>query len=134
MSTTWPLATSPATPTLIDRAHAHGIRIWWRDLPGARAHYSDRHRSIWLSPSLTPRETRCLLAHELGHAAHGDTGPQPPHVEERAWRTASRILVVPGEYAASERLRGPDIAAIADDLDLTVEVVYAHRQILWSHQ
>lgn len=125
--------TSPATPTtreLIDLAHQHGIRVWWRSRNGGRAHWSADYRSVWLAPDLTDCEARSLLAHELGHAHYGDRGPQRPDRETRAWRYAAWLLVADDEYAAAEALHDQDVAAIADDLHVTVEVIHAHQTTL----
>lgn len=115
--------------TLIDLAHADGIRVYWRDL-GHLAHWSARHRCIWLHPDLTEREARSLLAHELGHAHHGDAGPQPAHIEARAWRYAATLLIDPAEYALAEHTHGPRKDAIADALDVTREVITGYQSLL----
>ncbi len=130
MNTSSPPGTSPATLTLIDHAHSQGIRVWWRRLDGRGGQWSARHSCIWLDPSLTDREARSLLAHELGHAHYGDTGPQPPHIEARAWRWAAGLLISRAEYALAERIHEQDTAAIADALDVTVEVIHAYHATL----
>lgn len=130
MTTSLQQATSPATQTLIDHAHAQGIRVFWRPLHGRRGQWSARHRCIWLDPSLTDIEARSLLAHELGHAYYGDTGPQPPHIEDRAWRHAARLLITDETYAAAEALHH-STPAIADALEVSREVVHAYRARLW---
>lgn len=130
MTTTSPPAQSPATTTLIDYAHTQGIRIWWGTHDRGLAHWSARHQAVWLNPSLTDREARSLLAHELGHAHYGDVGPQPAHVEQRAWRWAADTLVSRAEYALAERIHGQDTAAIADALDVTVEIIDAYQTTL----
>lgn len=129
MTTTSPQATSPATLQLIDHAHAEGIRVWWRHT-GRCGTWSERHRCIWLDPALTDREARSVLAHELGHAHYGDRGPQPPHIEARAWRWAADLLITRAEYALAEHIHGQDTAAIADALDVTLEVVDAYQTTL----
>lgn len=132
MTTTSPRATSPA-PTisqLIDHAVRHGISVCWTPPTDPRhAAYAHTARTIWLRRDLTTAETRSLLAHELGHAAYGDHGPQPPHIEARAWRYAARLLITLDAYAAAEAIC-PDPAAIAAELDVTREVVTAWHSIM----
>lgn len=120
------------TLDLIDHAHRQGIRVWWRNHPEGSAYWSARHRSIWLDPSLTESESRSLLAHELGHAFYGDDGPQPEHIEARAWRFAAELLISAPDYIDAELLHGQDHALIAEHLGVTHEVVKAHQSILRS--
>lgn len=122
----------PATSVdqLIRLAHDRGIRVWWRRIPGHPAHWSARHRCVWLDPDLMEREARSLLAHELGHAHHGDTGPQPAHVEARAWRYAASLLINPAEYPTAETTHGTRKDAIAEALDVTREVVTGYQSLL----
>lgn len=129
ISTSQP-ATSLETLDLIDHAHRQGIRVWWRAHPSGKAHWSAQHRSIWLDPTLTDVEARSLLAHELGHAFYGDVGPQPHHIEQRAWRFAAELLIPEDDYIDAELLHGQDRALIADHLGVTREVVDAHQSIL----
>lgn len=120
------------TTSLIDHAHQLGIRVWSRRHTQGRAHWSAKHRSIWLDPSLTEVEARSLLAHELGHAFYGDDGPQPGHIEARAWRFAAELLIPIDGYVEAELLHGQDRALIADYLGVTREVIDAHQSILRS--
>ncbi|MFE5777121.1 ImmA/IrrE family metallo-endopeptidase [Brachybacterium sp. NPDC056505] len=115
---------------LIDLAHDHGIRIWWRPMDGRDGQWSLRHRSIWLDPRMTAVQSRSVLAHELGHATYGDDGPQPPHIEERAWRFAARLLVPGMAYEQAETIVGCHPGALADELGVTRPVVLAYREVL----
>lgn len=124
--------TSPDLTTLVDHAHSRGVRVWWRHLADRDGAWSAPHRSIWLRPDLTHRETRSLLAHELGHAHHGDEGPQPDHAECRAWRYAAWLLIDGHDYAMAERTEGPHLGALADALDVTTEVVQGFQDLIGS--
>ncbi|WP_420868998.1 ImmA/IrrE family metallo-endopeptidase [Dermabacter hominis] len=128
MTTTSPPDTSHDHTTLITTAHNLGLRVWWTDQQ--HAYYSQRHQSIWLPRNLTNAETRSLLAHEIAHAIHGDRGPQPPHIEARAWRTAARLLISETEYRAAELLHGPNVGSLAEALDVTREVIHAYQDTL----
>lgn len=128
------LETSRESTSLIDLAHAHGIRVWWRELPARDAAWSARHRSIWVRPNMTEVETRSLLAHELGHAYYGDAGPQLWINEDRAWRHAAQLLVSPAAYEAAEILVGPHKGALAETLCVTLEVIDACQGLLRARQ
>lgn len=130
MISTLPPGVSPDLVTLVEHAHAQGIRVWWRDLEHRDAAWSLAHRSIWLRPDLTVREWRSLLAHELGHAYYGDDGPQRDATERRAWRYAAHLLINGAEYAEAERVHGPHLGALADALDVTREVVQAFQAVI----
>lgn len=123
--------TTATTEGLIALAHAHGICIYWRRLhPGRRGLWDARTRSIWIDPGLSDRGARSLLAHELGHAALGHAGPQPPARERDAWEWAARRLIHPSDYALAEYEHGPHLGAIAEDLDLSMKVVTAYQRTL----
>lgn len=94
---------------------------------GHRGEYWHRDRTIALAPRMSHREARSVLAHEVAHALAADV-PSPwglvNHRQElRARRATARALIDPIEYAEAEALRGPHLAAIAHDLDVTVHVV-----------
>ena len=128
MISTSPLDGLPTTTSLVDHAHALGIRVWWTGPPG-QGRWSQQHRSIWLDGTLTCRRAKSLLAHELGHAFYGDDGPQPEHLERRAWRYAAWLLLTDRAYAHAERLYGHRAGALADALDVTDDVIHAYRDL-----
>ena len=106
-----------------------GIEVMERRLRhGRRGEYWHRERLILLAPQMSHREARSVLAHELQHAAAGDI-PSPWGIithrqEQRARRATARVLIDPSEYAAAEDLRGPHLAAIAHELDVTIHVIH----------
>lgn len=122
---------APTTSQLIDRATAAGIRVFWT-APSYKkqAVYAHAAGVIWLRRDLTDAEARSLLAHELGHHHYGDDGPQPPHLEARAWRWAARILIPHSAYAHAERVVGNEVGALAEFLDVTREAIEAYRSII----
>ena len=94
---------------------------------GHRGEYWHHDRMIALAPRMSHREARCVLTHELAHSIAGDI-PSPfglitAKQELRARRATARALIDVDEYAAAEQLRGPHIASIAHDLDVTVHVL-----------
>lgn len=110
-------------------ASTAGVQVLYEPLePGLNGCYVHRERVIKVSSALSTAQTVGALAHELIHALSGHDGPQPDHVEARVDRMAARLIVVPSEYAAAERLYGPHAGAIAKELDLPVWVILAWQE------
>jgi Zn-dependent peptidase ImmA (M78 family) len=103
-------------------------------LGGLRGLYDHRARAIYLDDRLTGAQRCSTLAHELGHAHHGDhdlvhmTVRRRRDVEERATRWAARMLISPVEYAAAELVAGSDPVTIARELGVTRRLVEAWRE------
>lgn len=96
---------------------------WW--LPDVMGIVLDRR--------LTRVQRRCALAHELRHVDNGDVqvstvGPDGPRMakrqETRADREAARRLVRLEPLASAMRTHPNDPAAVAQELDVTVEVLH----------
>lgn len=67
------------------------------------------------------------MAHEVQHALAGDV-PSPfglitAKQELRARRGAARLLIDPDEFAIAETLRGTHLGGLAQELDVTVQVI-----------
>ncbi|WP_264298771.1 ImmA/IrrE family metallo-endopeptidase [Brachybacterium tyrofermentans] len=124
--------TSPDLTRLVEHAHESGIRVWWRHLDDCDGAWSAPHRSIWMRPDLTSRESRSLLAHELGHAYYGDSGPQSSAAESRAWRYAAWLLIDGHAYSDAEHTMGPHLGGLAEALDVTTSVVEGFRSLIGS--
>lgn len=99
----------------------HGTGMWFPDL-----------QAIALDERLDRVGRRSALAHELVHVDHGDTqvahvGPDGPRQarrqESRADREAARRLVCVDRLGAALAAHPHDLAAVADQLDVTVPVV-----------
>lgn len=104
------------------------LRVEQRRLAhGIRGLYLHDERQIFLAPGMTRRQARSTLAHEVQHALAGDRptkfGPVHQRQEARARRGAAAMLVDPSEYAVAEDLCGPNLAAIAYELEVTLQVV-----------
>ncbi|MGQ4574931.1 ImmA/IrrE family metallo-endopeptidase [Dermabacteraceae bacterium P7006] len=129
-------ATSKTTQTLttqnlVNYAHTLGITVRYTNLPkGTRGLWSHTTQSIHLDHHLTDRQTRSLLAHELAHALLGHQGPQDAVREQHAWRYAADLLIPAALYREAELLHGQDTYAIADELDVTHEIIDAYRTSL----
>lgn len=91
-------------------------------------------RTIRLSPGMSRRTTRSVLAHELGHAHLGHQPTWQPSLrakqERQADEWAARRLLTPAAYAAAEQLRGSHLASLAFELDVTIEIVLAFQRVL----
>ncbi|MFI5504498.1 ImmA/IrrE family metallo-endopeptidase [Corynebacterium kutscheri] len=97
---------------------------------GAKGVYHHPSRTISLRNSLTDRQLRCTLAHELGHAIRGDapvSGVFCDHIERRADEFAARLLISPIEYQLAEALHGGHIGGIAYELEVTPHLVEVWR-------
>lgn len=99
-----------------------------------RGGYDPVTRTIRLSPGMSARTARSVLAHELGHAHLGHL-PAPTsairtHQERRADEWAAHHLITTHAYAEAEAIRGPHLASLAFELDVTVELVAAYQRLL----
>ncbi len=109
---------------LIDLAMERGLRVQWRDLGRRRGEYRHQHGLFVVNHRLSLAQQRATMAHELGHAAHGDEWSDDAR-ERRATAYAAQLLIDPVEYALVERLAGPHAGAIAYELGTTREIVDA---------
>ncbi|MDF2507524.1 MAG: hypothetical protein K0Q52_1383 [Microbacterium sp.] len=91
-------------------------------------------RTIRLSPGMSARTMRSVLAHELGHAQFGHMPARAPVLraqqERQADEWAACRLITPHAYAEAEELRGPHLASLAFELGVTIELVTAYQQLL----
>ena len=81
----------------------------------------------------TYRVKRCALAHELVHWSHGDdscSGVTGARLEHRARRETAMLLLSPVEYASAERIYEGDVALIAEELDVTMQVVRDFQKLV----
>lgn len=101
-------------------------------LPGNLMGCYDRRRDVILvDRRLTYRAKRCVLVHELVHWAHCDDGEYARGLcEARTRRETALTLVDPGEYALAERMYEGNPWAIADELDVTMQVLRDYRAVL----
>lgn len=101
--------------------------------PGrTRGGFDPTTRTIRLSPGMSARTTRSVLAHELGHAELGHVPAVASRAlqERQADEWAACRLITPHAYAEAEELRGPHLASLAFELGVTVELVTAYQRLL----
>ncbi|MAM53387.1 ImmA/IrrE family metallo-endopeptidase [Microbacterium sp. UBA3394] len=90
--------------------------------------------TIRLDPGMPRRVARSVLAHEIAHHIFGDEptpfGPARATQERRANEWAALRLIDPDAYADAESYLHGHMAAMAVELDVTVEIVEAFQRIL----
>lgn len=108
---------------LLALAKALGVRVHVAHLPPPyRGYYDAEEKAVVYDFALPPRERRYVLAHELGHAFFDHRCRDDAAAEAAADRYAARVLVDPQAYARAASAN-PDPHAIADELDVPVEMV-----------
>lgn len=94
--------------------------------------YDASNSVILIDRRLTYTAKRCVLTHELLHWKHGDTGcSNDCSRQERRTRTQTALLLIdPIELAALERMYDDDLWSIADELNVTMQVLEDYRHTL----
>lgn len=131
----------PSYLDLLDMASRLGVWVDVDDVGwlegGAMGGWFPDHDLILLAPGLHPVEERCTLAHELGHATYrhraGVGGWLQARQEQQADRFAAKLLISPIEYELAERLYGPSPSLLAQELDVTTNIVTTWQRIHGSH-
>lgn len=109
-----------------------GIEVEWRDLGDRRrGEYWHDSQVIVLNSRLTRAQATAALAHEIGHAVHGDRCSSPS-AESRADETGASLIIEAAEYEAAECMSGEHPGALARHLDVTPRLVLAWRR--WYSQ
>jgi Zn-dependent peptidase ImmA (M78 family) len=117
--------------TLIQHATSLGLRVHAAHLDGDDLGlYSPDEGRIYFDIRLTPNERCSVLAHELGHAHYGHDCRSAKH-ERQARAYAARLLIDPQAYAELE-MQGVAPADIADELNVTEQVVDDYRSMCLS--
>ncbi|MGE4703666.1 ImmA/IrrE family metallo-endopeptidase [Bifidobacterium breve] len=93
--------------------------------------YDDATEVILIDRRLMYTAKRCTLVHELLHWKHGDDGcANDRSKQERRCRTQTALLLVDSvELALLERMYEYDWQ-IADELDITTQVLEDYRQVM----
>ena len=87
---------------------------------------------ILIDRRLTYTAKRCTLVHELWHWRQGDHGStnHPARHERRTRTQTARLLIDPAELALAERMYDDDLWSIADELNVTTQVLTDYRAML----
>lgn len=114
---------------LIALAESKKIQVEEVRMRNQRGFYQPELRLIAISSDLSQAQFTSTLAHELGHAFYNDhpTGCQRTHEfqERRATAWGALRIIDPYDYADAEDAHGPHPGAIAQQLDVTRELVEA---------
>lgn len=94
--------------------------------------YDNENHVILIDRRLTYAAKRCTLVHELLHWRHGDAGCSNDRSkrERRTRRQTARLLIDPAELALAERMYDDDLWSIADELNVTTQVLTDYRAML----
>lgn len=94
--------------------------------------YDASNSVILIDRRLTYTAKRCVLTHELLHWKHGDDGcANDRSRQERRTRTQTALLLIdPAELALAERMYDDDLWAIADELNVTMQVLTDYQAML----
>lgn len=96
---------------------------------GLNGQYLHHRRLILLRQGLDPWTRKSTLAHELGHAWHGDDIHGDPRLERRADQFAAQILITPDMYKNAEKLHEGHTGAIAYELGVTPHLVKTWKDL-----
>ncbi|MDK8693620.1 ImmA/IrrE family metallo-endopeptidase [Corynebacterium sp. MSK158] len=95
---------------------------------GGRPGWYDHHRRIISTRrGQSISQYRSVLAHELGHAAHGDAPTGNGHFDQRQERRAdeyaARLLINPTDFESAAVWHHGHLPAIADELEVTQHIL-----------
>lgn len=103
-------------------AESMGVQLQ-RHTGGPPGWYDHQRRIISTRRGQSISQYRSVLAHELGHAAHGDTPTGNGHYDQRQERRAdefaAQLLISPVEFEAAATWHHGHLPAIADELEVT---------------
>lgn len=94
--------------------------------------YDASNSVILIDRRLTYTAKRCVLTHELLHWKHGDDGcaNDRSKQEQRTRTQTAHLLIDPAELALAERMYDDDLWSIADELNVTTQVLTDYRAML----
>lgn len=117
-------------------AHAASLGVevtWGRVAPGHDAEYDAARDLIILRRGLTARKERCVLAHEVVHAEHGDIpspfGPINLRQERRADQHSALRLINEGDFRRAIRL-SQDPAEWCLELGVTADALETYLSLI----
>lgn len=103
-------------------AESMGVQLR-RHTGGPPGWYDHRRRIISTRRGMSIQQYRSVLAHELGHAAHGDTPTGNGHYDQRQERRAdeyaAQLLINPTDFESAAIWHHGHLPAIADELEVT---------------
>lgn len=107
-------------------AESMGVQLQ-RHTGGCPGWYDHRRRIISTRRGQSIGQYKSVLAHELGHAAHGDTPTGNGHFDQRQERRAdefaARLLINPTDFESAAVWHHGHLPAIADELEVTQHIL-----------
>lgn len=107
-------------------AESMGVQLQ-RHTGGCPGWYDHHRRVISTRRGQSIAQYKSVLAHELGHAAHGDTPTGNGHFDQRQERRAdeyaARLLINPTDFKAAAIWHHGHLPAIADELEVTQHIL-----------
>lgn len=117
-------------------ADALGVTVCSRSLPGElEGFYHAPSNLIVIDRGMDYTAKRCALCHELVHWSHGDSACEPviyARAENRTRREAAALLIPVASYVLSEMAYEGDLSRIADDLNVTEQIVEDYQSMVLS--
>ena len=107
-----------------EHAEQLGIQVIVRRLRSAHGRWFPDYNQILISDRLRVSDQRLVLAHELGHGAHGHLDDRPKY-EKQADQFAARHLICPDELADLYEWC-PDERRIVAELGVTTRLFRAY--------
>ncbi|WP_428859398.1 ImmA/IrrE family metallo-endopeptidase [Bifidobacterium dentium] len=104
---------------------------------GWQGAYCKRTETILIDRRLTYSGKRCALVHELIHWQYGDDSCDPSIrsiQESRTRRETAMLLIDPAEYAMLERVYEANLWYIAQELNVTMQVLWDYQDLLKSRR
>ncbi|RBP98488.1 ImmA/IrrE family metallo-endopeptidase [Bifidobacterium aemilianum] len=115
-------------------ASSLNVTVFSDPLPGSlKGLYDEEIQTIIIDRRLTYRQKRCTLVHELFHWSYGDDACETigqSRAETRTRRHTALTLIDTIEYQAAEAMYDADPYQIANELDVTLQVIDDYRAIL----
>lgn len=112
-------------------AHEYGAIYDVRMPDDVQGAWIGKKRLMLVDDRLDDVQRRCVIAHELSHAKHGDAGCRCDRwIERRADMEASAMLIDIVQYAFVEQVYGGNIAGMARELNVVPWVIRAFRERL----
>lgn len=107
-------------------AESMGVQLK-RHTGGCPGWYDHHRRIISTRRGQSISQYKSVLAHELGHAAHGDTPTGNGHFDQRQERRAdeyaARLLINPTDFETAAIWHHGHLPAIADELEVTQHIL-----------
>jgi Zn-dependent peptidase ImmA (M78 family) len=100
---------------------------------GLCGYYEAWRNAIVIDRTMTYRQKRCTLVHELVHWSYGDFFHRSvidSRLETRARRETASLLVDRSEYAQAEIEYDGEPRSIAIELDVTLQIIEDYRDMV----